>query len=84
MVAKYDWYDPNIKISGKEIGKTGTNTKVGDIRFDTFGFGCNYRIATNLKLMDYYDIVKNESTLINGYTKDIRDNVITIRMQYKY
>ncbi|HRG59895.1 MAG TPA: hypothetical protein PK323_13140 [Bacteroidia bacterium] len=84
VVAKYDWYDPNIKISGKEIGKSGTNTKLADIRFDTFGFGCNYRIATNLKLMAYYDLVINEATLINGYTKDIKDNVITIRMQYKY
>jgi phosphate-selective porin len=84
VVAKYDWYDPNVKIADKQIGKTGTNTKVGDIRFDTFGFGFTYRISTNTKLMTYYDIVKNESTLITGYTKDIKDNVLTIRMQFKF
>lgn len=84
VVAKYDWFDPNIKISGMEIGKTGTNTKMADIRFDTYGFGLNYRIATNLKLMAYYDYVINENTSVTGYTKDIKDNVITIRMQYKY
>jgi phosphate-selective porin len=84
IVAKYDWYDPNIKISGKEIGKAGTNTKVADIRFDTYGFGVNYRIATNLKLMAYYDYVINESTMVAGYNNDIKDNVLTIRMQYKY
>ncbi len=84
VVAKYDWYDPNINISGKEIGKAGTNTKVGDIRFDTYGLGVTYRMNTYVKLIVYYDVVKNESTLISGYAKDITDNVMTVRMQFKF
>ncbi len=84
VVAKYDYYDPNVKISGKEIGKTGTNTKAGDIRFDTYGFGITYRITANLKFVAYYDLVKNEETQVSGYTKDIKDNVVTLRMQFKY
>lgn len=84
VVAKYDWYDPNVKISGTEIGKSGTNTKIGDIRFDTYGFGVTYRMNTYVKLIAYYDIVKNESTLISGYGKDITDNVMTVRMQFKF
>lgn len=84
LVAKYDWYDPNVKIAGTEIGKTATNTKVGDIRFDTYGFGLIYRMNTNLKLVTYYDIVKNEETLVSGYGQDIKDNVMTIRMQFKF
>ncbi|CAN5462855.1 hypothetical protein BH10BAC1_BH10BAC1_02450 [soil metagenome] len=84
VVAKYDWYDPNVKIAGKEIGKAGTNTKLADIRFDTFGIGLNYRLATNLKLTAYYDMVTNEETLIAGYLQDIKDNVVTVRMQYKF
>ncbi len=84
-VAKYDWYDPNVKIAGKEIGKTGTNTKnIGDIRFDTYGFGLTYRINTNTKLVMYYDIVKNEETVVPGYLHDIKDNVTTLRMQIKF
>lgn len=84
VVVKYDWYDPNVQIAGKEIGKTGTNTKVGDIRFDTYGFGITYHMNANVKLMCYYDLVKNESTLISGYAKDIADNVITFRLQFKF
>src|SRR4051812_14771196 len=83
-VVKYDWYDPNIKIVGNDIGKTGTNTNVGDIRFDTYGFGLTYRINTFAKIMAYYDLVKNENTQVKGYTKDIKDNVTTIRMQIRF
>jgi phosphate-selective porin len=84
VVLKYDWYDPNVKISEKQIGKTGTNTKIGDISFNTFGFGTTYRINSYAKLMLYYDIVKNEKTSINGYTGDIKDNVFTARMQVRF
>lgn len=84
VVFKYDWFDPNTDLSGMEIGKKGTNTKAGDIRFDTFGFGTTYRINTNVKLVLYYDMVKNESTSLAGYTGDIKDNVFTCRMQFKF
>jgi phosphate-selective porin len=84
VVAKYDWYDPNVNVSGTEIGKKSTNTKVADIRFDTYTFGATYRFHTNIKLMVFYDMVTNESTAIKGYTRDIKDNVVTVRMQYKF
>ncbi len=84
IVAKYDWYDPNVKLSGRQIVSAGTLGNIADIRFDTYGFGFNYRITSNVKLMVYYDLVKNEKTLIAGYAKDIKDNVLTIRMQYKF
>lgn len=84
VVLKYDWYDPNVKIARKEIGKSGTNTSLSDIRFDTYGFGLNYRMHTNVRLMLYYDLVKNESTTIKQYEADIKDNVFTVRMQFKF
>ncbi len=85
VVVKYDWYDPNIQIKGKDIGKAGTNTRnVGDIRFDTFGFGITYRLNAYAKIMAYYDLVKNEETLVPGYQRDISDNVTTIRMQIRF
>jgi phosphate-selective porin len=84
-VVKYDWYDPNTEIKGLEIGKTGTNTKnVGDIRFDTWGFGLTYRLNAFTKIIVYYDKVQNEKTLVPGYQTDIRDNVTTVRMQFKF
>ncbi|MDF2437378.1 MAG: hypothetical protein K0Q95_1754 [Bacteroidota bacterium] len=84
VVAKYDWYDPNTKISGRRIGKAGTNTGVGDVRFDTYGFGLTCKLTENLKIMTYYDLVQNEKTALAQYGTDIKDNVLTIRMQAKF
>lgn len=83
-VVKYDWFDPNTKLAGTQIGKTGTNTNLGDIKFETIGFGVTYRINSYAKVMAYYDLVKNENTLVKAYTGDIKDNVFTLRMQFKY
>ncbi len=84
VVFKYDWFDPNTDLAGTEIGKKGTNTKSGDIRFDTFGFGTTYRINSNVKIVLYYDKVQNETTSLTGYTYDMKDNVFTCRVQYKF
>jgi hypothetical protein len=84
LVAKYDWYDPNTQISGDQIGKLSTNTKAADLRYDTFGFGINYLHTSNVKFVFYYDIVTNETSKnLNGYTKDLKDNVFTARIQYR-
>lgn len=83
-VAKYDFYDPNTEISKNEIGKAGTLTNTGDIKYSTFGFGVNYSMNHHVKLSVYYDIVKNESTALLGYQNDIADNVTTVRLQYKF
>jgi hypothetical protein len=47
VVLKYDWFDPNVKIDGEAIGIKGTGTALGDIRFDTYGFGLNYHVNHN-------------------------------------
>ena len=39
LVVKYDWYDPNIAVKGKEIGNPGSNLAAGDITYSTLGFG---------------------------------------------
>jgi hypothetical protein len=84
FVAKYDWYDPNIKAKGTEIGKPGTNLTAADIRFSTFGFGYVYYFNTNIKMVVYYDIVKNEITQLPGYTTDLKDNIFTLRLQFRF
>jgi phosphate-selective porin len=84
VVLKYDWYDPNVKIGGSQIGVKNSLTNAGDIRFDTYGFGLNYHINQNAKIMAYYDIVKNENTELTGYKKDLKDNVFTLRFQVKF
>jgi hypothetical protein len=84
IVLKYDIYDPNTKVSGSEIGGSGSNTHSGDIRYNTFGFGYTYFADAHFKAILWYDMVKNESTTLTGYTKDIKDNIFTFRIQYRF
>jgi hypothetical protein len=80
---KYDFYDPNIKLSGKEIG-INTNTHAADIRFNTVAIGYIHYFDENLKLVAWYEFVTNESTSLSGYISDLKDNILTLRLQYKF
>lgn len=88
VVLKYDFYDPNTEISGDEIGEKATSAKATngtDIAFTTWGFGWITDFNQNLRLMLYYDLVKNETSKnLSGFTRDQKDNVVTIRIQYKF
>lgn len=84
IVLKYDWLDPNTKIAGKEIGKLYKTDKGGDIAYNTLGIGWIYSWDENVKLTLYYDIVKNEATSIKGFTSDVKDNILTVRVQYAF
>ena len=84
LLFKYDWYDPNTKVSGEEIGKPGTNLTAADIKFSTFGFGYVHHFSTQIKLIFYYDIVNNEITQLAGYTTDLEDNIFTCRLQFRF
>ncbi|MCX7862398.1 MAG: hypothetical protein N2449_05325 [Bacteroidales bacterium] len=109
IVFKYDWYDPNTKVTGKEIiydealyFNDPTYIKPylspADIKFETYGIGFNFTINKQLKAMLYYEHVMNEKAKIKpyvgdirlgrmpspGYENDIKDDVLTIRLQYKF
>jgi hypothetical protein len=109
IVVKFDYYDPNTEVSGKEIDlyyyKKGTNTPIGltalspaDVAFWTIGFGYNYYFNKHLSVMLYYEMINNEITAIPkyngdliqgknpsaGYDRNIKDNNLTVRMQYKF
>ena len=97
LVLKYDWLDPNTKVSGTDIvakSSAGKNTGLGvaDIKYTTVGIGWNYRLNSQVKLMAYYEIVKNENTGLSPVglnrtldtSKDLKDNVFTLRLQYKF
>ena len=82
-VLKYDWYDPNTKLSESGIGLN--NTAKGDIAYNNFGFGMLWNINTSVRLQAWYDISKNEKAEnLAGYKGDRKDNVFTLRMQYKF
>ena len=84
IVVKYDWYDPNTSVEGTEIRGGSSKTSSADIKYTTIGLGYIFHWDHNIKIMAYYDMVTNENTKIAGYTKDVRDNVLTLRMQYKF
>ena len=84
LVIKYDWYDPNIKASKKEIGKTGTNLTAADIKYTTLGIGYVYNFNPQTKIIFYYDIVKNEITNLSGAITDQKDNIFTCRLQFRF
>ena len=84
LLLKYDWYDPNTEVQDEEIGKPGTNLTPADIKFSTIGVGYVFYFHPQIKLTLYYDLVKNEITQLPGYTSDIKDNIFTCRLQFRF
>ena len=84
LVIKYDWYDPNTKVKGKEIGEANTDFSAADIKYSTLNIGYNYAISPLVKLSVFYAIVTNEKTQLPGFTADVKDNVFTTRIQFRF
>lgn len=78
---KYDVYDPNRKVSGTEIDNGFTE---GDIRFHTWGYGLAWHYDDHITFTAYYEDVRNEQTQQSGFTDDIRDNVLSLQIQYRF
>jgi phosphate-selective porin len=81
---KYDWYDPNTEVKGREIGKDGNNINATNINYSTLSAGYNFIINDNVRLMLWYEFAKNEKTSLAGYTDDLKDNVFTARLQFRF
>lgn len=83
IAIKYEWFDPNSKISAADLnGKNGM--KEGEIKYTMLGFGYNLYLTQNVKFMVYYNMVSNEIAKVAGYTRDLKDDIFTIRMQYRF
>ncbi|MBX2930878.1 MAG: porin [Chitinophagaceae bacterium] len=82
LIIKYDWFDPNTKAKGKQIGVPSSTLTAADIKYSTLGLGYINYISNNVKLMLYYAKVWNEKTNLAGYTKDVKDDVFTCRLQF--
>ncbi len=83
IVVKYDIYDPNTAVSGNEIVAANGFSKA-DVKYSTLGLGYAIRLDSNIKMTFYYDKVTNEKTGISGFTQDLKDNLFTVRLQYKF
>ena len=83
IALKYSCYDPNTKVSGNDLGQGGFGTT--DLKYTDLGLGYINYFNDHIKFMIYYNIVTNEATThINGYSKDLKDNVLTLRMQVRF
>jgi len=83
LVVKYDFLDPNSGVEGSEM-QMGCGFGAADILYYTIGFGYIWNVNRNLKFVAYYDLVKNETAARIGITKDLEDNVLTLRAQFKF
>lgn len=83
-IAAYDMYDPNRKVDEVQIGATDSNTSAGDVKFGTLGYGVTYMINPRLKLTVYNEHVVNHETQLQQYTSDLKDDVFTARLQYRW
>ena len=84
LALKYEWYDPNTQITGADLTGTNSMTKA-ELKYDMIGFGYNYLFSDNVKFMVYYNRVNNELAKgLNGYTADLKDDVFTLRVQYRF
>jgi len=84
LLVKIDWYDPNTKVKGNEIGAAGTNFTAANIKYRTIGFGYINYLTENVKVVLYYARVANEKTQLPGFTTDVKDDVLTCRLQFRF
>ena len=84
FLLKYDWYDQNTKVKGMEIGAPGSNFSPANIKYSTLGVGYLWYMMENIKLTIYYARVWNEKTQLAGYTSDLKDNILTCRLQFRF
>lgn len=80
LVGKYDVFDPNTKLSGTQV------TSNADMKYKTFGYGLIYHWSENVKLEAYYENVRNEKIADSKhiYSNELKDDVVTLRIQYKF
>jgi hypothetical protein len=80
-VMKYEWLDPNTRLSNEEIGLN--HSAAADIRRNTLGLGMLWQPVDRFRLQAYYEINRNETSAnLDGYAHDRKDNVLTFRLQY--
>lgn len=86
LLLKYDVYDPNTSVKSDEINENSeARLSSADLKYSTIGLGYIHYWDENLKFVLYYDIVKNEtSKYIEQYKSQVKENVFTFRIQYKF
>ncbi len=82
-ILKLDWYDQNTNVSGDAVNAASGHTEA-DVKYTTLGGGYIWHINPNVKLTLYYDHTINESTSLATHREDIKDDVFTARVQFRF
>jgi hypothetical protein len=91
LVVRYDVFEPNTDMSAKNIGDPINKMGLGDLSYSTIGLGWVYYYDDNVKFVAYYDMIKNgtisqanTTVAYKPYMSDLKDDVFTFRIQYKF
>lgn len=74
FVARYDYFDPNSKLSGDEAGS--------DITYSTLTLAWQCYLNDNIRLSLNYEMPRNETN--SNTPEQLNDNVLGIRVQAKF
>jgi len=75
IVLKYQYLNQNTEISSEKV------QNVADLAYNNIGIGFMYQFNEQIRLHCLYDIYKNKA---NSYIKDLNDNILMVRLQYKF
>lgn len=95
---RWDYYDPNTKLSGKEIGASTGSYKSGldDLAYSDLTVSWNYYFSDNIRFQLAYDYPINEKAdisksytvngekVINDYNEVFPQSTVTARVQVKF
>ena len=85
LLFKYDWYDPNIKVKDERDRESRAQILLRLIlNSPLLEWDMHFILIRQIKLVLYYDLVRNEITQLPGYTSDIKDNIFTCRLQFRF
>jgi phosphate-selective porin len=60
-------------------------TGIGDVSYNTLGFGLIWKVNPDIRATVYYEMAKNEiSQNLSNFENDIENNIFTLRLQYKF
>lgn len=83
--AGYSRHDPNKEVSKHEVGQNLTTE--ADLAYENATFGLIWHPYPGVRVQSFYEMPFNEksnSLTQLGYHQDKKDNVFTLRLQYKF
>lgn len=88
VFGRYDWYDPNTKVKGNEVGLPATGataTNAADLKLTSTSLGTFYEPNKNLRFTAQYDFNRYEKTDNGKFSAaGLDNNLFTLRIQYKF